>query len=263
MIERKLPSCPFCTGHLVDEGTMPDGTELFIRNMLGCLSCGRSMRREFLIEMAGERYCQMIHITSVATVRYSSRASGETTDAGGTAVANGLVTEKLLGKRWRASLGDASMVAPTKGDATERLMSMASQALAGDYTPFVVSYGAETAIVYRDPIAGWCYTIDACRVSLGYASRADAIERARLHLAQNAYPVQNGLDLLTKPSVILDHCSWLAFQRGYTYKLGTGASDNEAHQYACTQMECPRCWLTEPERIVFDTANDLYLGVSS
>jgi len=175
-------------------------------------------------------------------------------------VANGLVTERLSRQAWRASLGDAAATAPTKGEAVAKLESMAAEALSGDYTPCVVSLRGQEAIIYRDPVAGWCYTISgdcthipAGRVSLGTISRAGAIERARLHVAQNLYPSTNGLDLLTDPGMILDHCGWLVFQRAYAHRRIV-YNDAESHRWAIEQMSCPWCWLDTAERDVYNAA---------
>jgi len=40
------PSCPHCDGKLVGDGTMSDGTELFIRNRVGCAQCDRHYPRK-------------------------------------------------------------------------------------------------------------------------------------------------------------------------------------------------------------------------
>lgn len=145
---------------------------------------------------------------------------------------------------WRARLGDIDVIRPTQREAIEAVTDLAETMVSGSFEPETMAFGEYCAIVYRD-ITGWQYSIlhrsdmngsERSRVSCGSYDRRVAVNLARRHMVQMAYPL-TGLGYLADREDwygILDQMHWLGFQRAYErarrkFKDGT---DAEMHRYA-------------------------------
>lgn len=179
--------------------------------------------------------------------------------------------------RWRARLGPIDVVRPTQKEARDAIIDTVGAAISGDFRPKLMTHGKLVALVYR-VLEGWEYQIGTAefiatdgggvRVSLGRSDRAEAILKARRHLAQEGYPESNGLDLLYEArdyDGAMDQAHWLSFCRAYEYATG-GEERNrngpdlpmtpeKAHPWACQEADFnPGRWLSGEEVTLRDMA---------
>jgi hypothetical protein len=167
-------------------------------------------------------------------------------------------------RTYRAALGPMEAIAPLKTDARDRLLVAIEQAISGSWEPAMMAYGTARVLMYRT-INGWCYRYwehltmfspVGAVIECGQVNREDAIRSAKRHLAQNAWPDLNGLDLLIGDhTAILDHLHWIGFQRTYAWAMNatTGFTESSMHQYACEHANEDR-WLTPDEIAARDAA---------
>lgn len=168
-------------------------------------------------------------------------------------------------KVWRATLGGIEADGKTAAEAKANVLDAVETATEGDWLPLVLSFGDQYALVYRD-LSGWGYRFGPVtdmtegRAALGTHitssdNRAETIRRAKVHLAQAAYPASNGLDFLgAQPEVdaasLLGHLQWLGFQRAYVWRrdeaLGDRGGDTQWHAFACEHAH-DRQWFTVEE----------------
>lgn len=155
---------------------------------------------------------------------------------------------------WRAKLGDVDVVRPTKKEAHDALIEALREIVSGSYQPESIGYiTGGRVLVYRKP-EGWCYVISDDRVwsseiQLGSGvGRTEAIRKARLHLAQTAYPDYSALSILEPDGeAVITHLRWISWQRAYTHAEMLGDDDLEAHHFACEQSNDIRRWLSSSE----------------
>lgn len=172
------------------------------------------------------------------------------------------------GRRVTAAIGPIEATAVKHRDADDAVRLAVVRALSGSYVPAAISYAGHVAIVWREPVAGWCYRVatvaDANLAEKGghtYTqagdSRDGAIRAARRDMVQTVCsngdldgPGLHGLDAyLIGTEQMLDHVRWLAFQRAYKHAQTIGGQeDNSAHRYAVGEMERAHDWLTDEER---------------
>jgi hypothetical protein len=141
--------------------------------------------------------------------------------------------------------GTGKTVTAAKADAGRKIES----ALEGSYSPMLVSWRGQSAVVYRTP-DGWGYALvnsdrdgvhSPC-TNTSHADRADAIASAKQHVAMNAYDWRtdgpsvdcplftDGLPLKWwRDRTASDH----RFQSRYASAKLLGYTDSQCHEYAC------------------------------
>lgn len=150
--------------------------------------------------------------------------------------------------------GTGRTVTEAKKDAGERIR----QALAGPYTPTVLSYRGTAMLVYREP-GGWCYRIiaepDGIRDGKVWGSpndptEADALRAAGRHLADITMQEAD-----TDPPAFVhrdDVREWrrsLDVLRRYRQAQRAGLTDEEARSYALRDPARPDLQTRVPEEV--------------
>ena len=132
----------------------------------------------------------------------------------------------------------------TAKEAKDNLSSLVDAALEGSYTPLLLNYNGQSAIVYRDPV-GWSYSLlylsedgkSQQRCSLFIGARQECIQRAAFHIIQNGCDIdaiRSDADLpswLEDRSRRSDLVSWCRWQRAAKHAQQAGEVD--VHKWAC------------------------------
>jgi hypothetical protein len=132
----------------------------------------------------------------------------------------------------------------TVKEAKDSLSSLTDAALEGSYTPVLLSYNGQHAMVYRCPV-GWSYSLlnlsengkSAERCSVFVGTQWDCIQHAAFHIIQNGCDVQAIRSEADLPDWLedcfrrSDLVSWCRWQRAAQFAQNTGEPD--VHKWAC------------------------------
>lgn len=136
--------------------------------------------------------------------------------------------------------GEGKNVTEAKRDAGRKI----ERALSGSYSPEIVTWRTETALVYREP-DGWVYSIirsdDRIRAGAVHGCREgtkdEAIRRARYSIAQNGWEPSDGTeapDFVTDARDRSELATWYTFQLRCIRAKAAGITNNqEIHDYGC------------------------------
>jgi hypothetical protein len=131
---------------------------------------------------------------------------------------------------WAAKIGELSAQGITREEATTALFRKVEQGFEGSYAPLVIPHCGYVAHIWRDPEAGWCYSIKGLyfdgRLDHSYCvvGGYDAtIRAARKHLADYVYDDEEPGPTVRHPEeaaeVILDEADRREFiSRAYRTK---------------------------------------------
>ncbi len=133
--------------------------------------------------------------------------------------------------------GTGATVTKAKADAARKI----EMALAGSFTPFVMSYQDMTAVIARDPtstVQPWGYKLFSngevgrdVWLDCNYGTRDAAIQACARHLAQNA-GTYDGLERWIAPAERRDLDGYFMWQSTYAVARAAGASDEECRVQA-------------------------------
>lgn len=139
--------------------------------------------------------------------------------------------------------GEGRTLTEAKKDAGRKIQA----ALGGYYTPELLTWRGETALIYREP-NGWRYSLLLSGGKLidrpygissngPHASKKEALQSAGFSLAQNGWQPADGTEILPD---FLDESnrremrSWATFQLRCIRAKNAGiTSSNEIHDYGC------------------------------
>lgn len=135
-----------------------------------------------------------------------------------------------------ASIGDVGATCDTAAEAKEKCMALATESLAGSYTPGFVRHGNVVCIWYCTP-DGWMYRItdniegrlDSCCCPDRTETRESVERRARLHMAMGYIGGEAGYDVIKHPEDIEKYKEDLAWQERYRQFKAQGMTDSDAH----------------------------------
>lgn len=134
--------------------------------------------------------------------------------------------------------GTGPTVTKAKQDAARKIEMM----LSGDWTPYLLAHKGWFALVARSPLEAnsWGYKLfqqsdesQNLYLSNNYTSRADAIDKAAYHLAQNAGSYE-GLERWIPSVLQRDLDDYFAWQASYAQAKARGLSDAECRAHANT-----------------------------
>jgi hypothetical protein len=144
--------------------------------------------------------------------------------------------------------GQGKNVTEAKRDAGAKI----ERAMTGSYDPAIVHYRGHAAIVYRSPDV-WHYSLvsdeEGFRERLcttgAFDDKEVAMQRARYHVAQNAWQLSDGLAV---PSFVTDKSdrmnleSLAKFQIRYARARELGMTDTDSHDFAGMNPARPELW---------------------
>lgn len=149
--------------------------------------------------------------------------------------------------------GEGRNLTEAKKDAGNKI----EKALAGSYTPEILTHRGYAVLLYREP-SGWASRLiaDPQRGLVGghvYGSSIGTYERVKqstlLNLAQLGWEPKDGLDapeFVRGREMVNEFTGWVRFQMRYAFARNEkGLSDFDAHAYAGCDPSRPELWLPE------------------